>query len=286
GGSYNNNINQSSESSLCLARLPSGTCFIQRNTPKAIEGTGLEFEASVNKRFSLAGHHGLIFRSLLFGNVYHNHTQFNENTLTSKFGYSYQNAKNQIFVSPLFEHKGLANETLYNAWGASAEWLNILSPQRALKIETNIKQQEYQKRGLRFQNGIEVSAFITFWNQFNNGWFVFAGADYLQKNSRNKVFSMNQPGVRFGVSKPLFDGIDATLFTSFRERRFAEYNAILRKKRLDYEQNYTLVVNAERFAVMGISPSLTVRYSHINSKVDWLFTHDKTTVSLKFNRKF
>lgn len=62
--------------------------------------------------------------------------------------------------------------------------------------------------------------------------------------------------------------------------------AILDSRRNEDEQGYTFILRAPRLAVYDIVPSLTVKYSKVQSNIDWLYSYDKNSISLKLERQF
>ncbi|MNJ42490.1 RNA polymerase sigma factor [compost metagenome] len=52
------------------------------------------------------------------------------------------------------------------------------------------------------------------------------------------------------------------------------------------EQNYTFILRAPRLAVQDIVPSLTVKYNKVESNIDWLYSYDKNSISLKLEKQF
>ncbi|WP_427925957.1 surface lipoprotein assembly modifier, partial [Stenotrophomonas maltophilia] len=46
------------------------------------------------------------------------------------------------------------------------------------------------------------------------------------------------------------------------------------------------VVRSEHLAVAGLVPSLSLRYARIDSNVGWLYSHDRSLLSLKWERAF
>lgn len=110
----------------------------------------------------------MALRALAFGQSYNDHATFNESTININAGYSYFDLKNQIGVSPLFEHKRYGNDGLYNAWGARAEWMHFISADKAFKLEAESKDLNYQK--YKTLDGVESSAFATFWKIFPDQW--------------------------------------------------------------------------------------------------------------------
>ena len=61
---------------------------------------------------------------------------------------------------------------------------------------------------------------------------------------------------------------------------------MLEARRQDDEQNLIAIVRSERLAVAGLVPSLSLRHARIDSNVGWLYSHDRSLLSLKWERAF
>lgn len=292
GYTYVSNLNSSSEQSktwTLYGKDSKGNIIpieqVTRGTPKAESATGLDYEASLIKRYAIKGHHGVALRALAFGQSYNDHAAFNESTININAGYSYFDLKNQIGVSPLFEHKRYGNDGLYNAWGARAEWMHFISADKAFKLEAESKDLNYQK--YKTLDGVESSAFATFWKILPNQWTVFSGLDVVDHSTQEKYMAAyQQQGVRLGLSKSWSTGFNTTLLSSYRWRLFDKYAETFLARRHDFEQNYTFVVQMPRFEFYGMTPNLTYRYNHNKSNVDWLYSYDKHNISLKLEHRF
>lgn len=292
GPSYATNLNSSSEQSKTWTLYGiDDKCKatpiqeITRGSPKAASATGVDYEASLIKRFSLSGNHGISLRGLAFGQSYADHALYNESTLNINAGYSFFDLKNQITIAPLFEHKRYANDGLYNAWGARTEWMRFLAPDKAFKLEAEIKDLGYQK--YKNLDGKESSAMFTFWKILPQQWTLFSGLDVLDHDTQEKYMAAyQQQGIRLGLSKSWKAGLNTTLLTSYRWRQFDRYVETFAARRHDFEQNYTLVVQMPRFKFYGMTPNLTYRYNHNDSNVDWLYSYDKHNISLKLEHRF
>lgn len=292
GPTYANNLNSSSEQSRTwtLYALDQEKNIIPvqkitRGSPDAESAFGLDFDASLIKRFSIQGNHGLSIRSLAFGQSYDDKTQYNESTINIAAGYSYFDQHNQITFSPLFEHKNYGNNSLYNAYGVRAEWMKFISNDKAFKLEAETKDLNYKK--YKHLNGLETSAIFTFWKVLPKQWTFFGGIDALDHNTKEKFLaSYQQQGLRLGLSKVWNTGFNTTLFGSYRWRQFDEHVATFNTRRHDFEQNYTFVIQMPRFKFYGMTPSLTYRYNHNKSNVDWLYSYDKQNLSLKLEHRF
>lgn len=291
GPSYATNLNSSSEQSKTWTLYGMDQdgniipAHMTRGSPKAISAKGVDYEASLMKRFSLYGNHGISLRGLAYGQSYDDYADYNEFTLNINAGYSFFDLKNQISIAPLFEHKRYANDGLYNAWGARAEWMRFIAADKAFKLEAEIKDLDYQK--YKTLDGKESSAMFTFWKILPKQWTLFSGLDVLDHDTQEKYMAAyQQQGVRLGLSKSWNVGLNTTLFTSYRWRQFDRYAESLEARRHDFEQNYTFVVQMPRFKFYGVTPNLTYRYNQNNSNVDWLYSYDKHNVSLKLEHRF
>ncbi|TDH84670.1 DUF560 domain-containing protein, partial [Acinetobacter baumannii] len=71
---------------------------VTRGTAKAESATGLDYEASLIKRYAIKGHHGVALRALAFGQSYNDHAAFNETTINLNTGYRYFDLNKQSGV--------------------------------------------------------------------------------------------------------------------------------------------------------------------------------------------
>ena len=286
------NINSSSEKSsswIRYAQDAEGNQIpveqVTRQTDKAIIADGLDYEATFNKRWSLDGQHGVLFKGFAYGRSYDEHANYNEMTFNLNAGYSYQTPQNQILLAPVFEHRRYQNQSLSNAWGARAEWLHIINPSAALKLEAEAK--EITNRQYANQSGDEYAAFATLWKTLPQQWTLFAGVDAVDHRSEEQYFTAyQQMGIRFGISKKFDSGLHTTLFSAVRWRDYAKYNAVLEDQRRDFEQNYTLLISAPQWQFYGITPNMMYQYHHNKSNVDWLYSYQKSNLSLKLDYRF
>lgn len=286
GPSYNDNMNQSSESYTCLLRHSSGLCLVERSTPRAETAVGFDFDGTLNKRISLSGHHGLVFNNLAYGSNYKDHSQYNEQTLITSLGYSYQNAGNEVSVLPQFKYHAYGNDTLYVSAGLKLGWFHHLNAQTAFRFEAQTEQLDYRPRAFDYLSGRQSAVYATLWHKLPNRWLLFGGLDYTHRDNDQKVHAYQLYGTRIGVSKQWDWGLDSAVFASFRKRRFADYSALLDARREDDEQSYTLTLGLPGLTLAGFSPVFTLRHHRVDSNVDWVYSHEKNQYSLKLEKRF
>lgn len=258
---------------------------VKRGTPDAISAQGLDYEATLTKRWSLSGQHGIALRGLFYGQVYPDQTDYNELTFNLNAGYSFYNERNQVLVAPVFEHKYYAHDSLYSAYGLRSEWMRFISNDKAVKLEAEMKDMNYSQ--YKGQNGMEYSVYSTFWKILPKNWTLFGGLDFVDHNTQEQYFTAyQQQGIRLGLAKNFTAGFNTHLFSSFRWRQFDKFTPVLEARRHDFEQNYTLIISAPRWAFYGLTPNLTYQYNQNNSNVEWLYSYDKHNISLKLEHRF
>ncbi|WP_282177987.1 surface lipoprotein assembly modifier [Vibrio nereis] len=286
GPTFNDNLNHSSGDSQCLLYLSDGQCFIMRSAPKVKSAYGVDYDVSLNRHFSLSGQHGLQFRSFAYGTQYQDHQEHNEQTLNVALGYSYQAARHQLSVMPLFEFRTLSNRALYASAGLKANWLSNLTSNSAVKLELKGEYLDYRNKMLSYQSDWQWSVFGTYWHQLPEDWLVFGGLDWTLKQNPQSVHEYNIWGARIGVNKrlPSF-GTELTLFASQRHRLYGDYNAMLGEQREDREQSYTLMVTLPEIA-LGIRPLIEVKANYTDSNVAWAYSYRQNQYGIKLEKRF
>ncbi|CAM2871890.1 Protein of unknown function [Pseudomonas gessardii] len=287
GPTWGYNLNQSPESEVTYRYVtPDETIYVKRSLPKAVSAHGADYEATLNKRVAISGHHGVFMRSLLYGQAYEKQSKYNEGTLINNAGYSYHDAKNQYALGPSFEFNTIGDNAMYSAWGLRGEWTHTLSATRMFKLEGEYKDMAYKHEINSNLDGGISSVYATLWQALPQRWTLFGGVDLSDRNTQDRTAAYLQKGVRLGVAKDFEVGVSAVLFASYRKRQYDAYSAIVDDRRNEKEQGYTFILRAPRLAVLDAVPSLTVKYNKVVSNVDWLYSYDKNSISLKLEKQF
>ena len=287
GPTWSNNLNRSSASRTTYRIASSeGVYVIERRMPKAVSGEGIDYEATLNKRAALFGHHGVYLRALAYGQAYKQQGKYNEDTLTIHAGYSYKDARNQYSLGPLFEYNRLGSEPMSTAWGLRGEWIHNLDPRRLLKLEAEYKDLAYRGLYANAYDGGVTSIYATIWQAMPNQWLLFGGGDFAGRSAHNDVEAYSQKGLRAGVVKELGSGFSMMLFASWRTRQYSGFNATLGARRHEQESGYTFIARAPQLAVNDLVPSFVVKYSEVRSNTRWLYAHERSSVSIKLEKVF
>ncbi|HDS1101748.1 MULTISPECIES: surface lipoprotein assembly modifier [Stenotrophomonas] len=285
GPAWSDNINRSSASRTCLFGV-GDNCIIERTLPKAQHAVGLDYDASLERRWALAGHHGLYVRGLAFGQAWRGHSAYNELNTSVQAGYSWRSARHTVLLAPSYDYQALGNHALQGGSGMHGEWQYALDARSLLKLEADWKRQRYRQPGLADNYDGELAAlYATWFRALNPRWTVFAGVDLTDSHAADDANGYRQRGVRLGAARQ-WSGTTATVFVSLRQRDYDAWSSLLEARRQDDEQNLIAIVRSERLGVAGLVPSLSLRYARIDSNVGWLYSHDRSLFSLKWERAF
>ena len=285
GPAWSDNINRSSASRTCLFGDGS-SCFIERKLPEAQQALGVDYDGNLERRWALQGHHGLYVRGLAFGQLWRGHSDYNELNASVQAGYSWRTARHTLLLAPSYDYQGLGNRALQGGAGAHAEWQYALDARSLLKLDGDWKRQRYRQPGLANNyDGAQAAVYATWFRALDPRWTVFAGVDLSDSRAADPANGYRQRGLRLGLARQ-WPGTSATVFVSLRQRGYDAWSPLLEARREDREQNLIAVVRSERLTVAGLVPSLSLRYARIDSNVGWLYSHDRSLLSLKWERPF
>lgn len=281
-----NNVNESSEHSDCLLALPSGFCVIERNAPEVVDAKGFNYEATLGKRFEIADHHSLIVRGLLYGRSYPHYRDYNESTLSISGGYSYQDVNDTLIFAPLAEYSRYGNKSLYHSIGIRGEWGKKITAKLNHNLQIEYKDRRYYDKRYRQNDGELTNLYSTLSYNLALGTIVFGGFDWERAKTDSPLNSSKQYGFRLGIYKQFDNGLGVSLSSTWRERQFDAYNPLLEKRRNDKKQIYSLTFKYNHHGFNGFTPALSIEHTLNNSNVEWLYSHKKTSVSLKIEKRF
>ncbi|WP_253341179.1 surface lipoprotein assembly modifier [Sphingobium sp. OAS761] len=286
GPTYSTNLNQSSASYTCLLEADDGTCLFDRKVPDPIAAAGVNFEATLGRDIPLGGHHGIRARGLLYGDIYPDQHDYSQATAIGRVGYRYQSARNTIALSPSFEIGSLGSSILYDAPGINAEWTHILSPSATLRFEGAYRDFRYRLATYDRQDGPLTDISLTAWYAVAPGWTLFGGPDFSVKDTDDPVDSYDQGGVRLGLNKSFGTDASLLLIGSYRYRRYRAYSELFAAQRQDDQFNATAIARFPALKFAGLVPEIVVQHTHIESNIDWLYSYDRTSASLRLSHAF
>ncbi|CDL84013.1 porin family protein [Xenorhabdus szentirmaii] len=282
---YDDNLNMTpNQEAQCLLILE-GHCLMQRKLPKIIKEWGSTYTATLSRRYSFAGHHGVFGRALIYGENYPHYHDANENIFLLVNGYNYKNRTHDLSFGPLFEYKQSAGKTEYYALGAKLEWQWAMTAQTGLNVEISNKRLNYQQND-SVKNGSLSSSYFSLSHFINDKVILFGGGQWSYQDSQRPSSRYQQWGITAGIAGQIYSGINGSLVATLRQLRFAAYNAVLEARRQDNEQIYTASIKFPKAKIVGMTPSLIFRHRHNRSNVDWLYSYDKNQVQIQLEKYF
>ena len=283
GPEYSDNLNQSSASYTCLLPGADGSCLIDREVPDPIKAAGINFEGTISRRMPLAGHGGILSKTVVFGDVFPGNGRYSQTSLSTQIGYDHQSAKAGYTLSPTFDLGSYGPHLLYTAWGVRAEGIINLSQVAALRLELDHKTFDYKQPGYKDYSGGQTEAYLTGWYALPHSWTLFGGPDLVDKVTDDPTNSFRQYGFRAGLNKPFGKGLNLLLFGSYHWRDYGAYSELLGAKRDDAQQDYVSVIKVPAMRFAGFIPSILVQHNRVKSNVDWLYSYRRTSVSLRID---
>ncbi|NYT35319.1 surface lipoprotein assembly modifier [Allopusillimonas soli] len=285
GVRWADNINRSSASRACLLQGEAGICLVERTLPSRIGAGGADLEASVRRRFPLGGQHGINLRMHAYGIGYFGHGQYDETTLVAQLGYGHHAGSRQLSVAPRYTHNTVGGKAFYETWGLHAAWRYLHGVNSLIRLEGETKHSSYRPRiYARYLDGFTHAIYASYIRDIGAGRTLFGGVDVERSLAKEDTQGYFQHGARLGASVH-WHGFTGTLQASYRHRRYGAYNALLEARRRDIEQAYAFELTADRWRIMGFTPSLTLRHSKIGSNVSWLYAHDRREVGVSMAYK-
>ncbi|MBD2816307.1 DUF560 domain-containing protein [Xenorhabdus sp. Flor] len=282
---YNDNINMSPNMKPDCLLILKGECKIEREIPKAIKEWGSAYHVTLSRRYQLVGHHGILGRGMIDGEVYPHYHNGNENTFLLVSGYNFKSRDHDLSLAPLFEYKQQAGITEYHAVAAKIEWQWAVSDQTFLSAEFEHKRLSYQPL-YHWKNGELSSSYFNLSHAIGNDFILFGGTGWSYRNNQQPAARYQQWGVTAGIAGPLYSGIDGSLFATLKTQRFGAYSALLGAKRQDNEQIYTASVKFPASRILGMTPSVTFRHLHNRSNVSWQYSYDKNEIQIQLEKYF
>ncbi len=153
-----------------------------------------DYDASLERRWVLSGHHGLYVRGLAFGQTWRGHSAYNELNANVQVGYSWRSARQTVLLAPAMTTRAWVTRRCRAAVACTRNGARSL-----LKLEADWKRQRYRQQGLASNyDGELASAYATWFRALNPRWTVFAGLDVTGSSAADPANGYRQHGLRLG----------------------------------------------------------------------------------------
>ena len=282
---HEDNVNNASTVVDSCALSLWGMCFANEPGEKQA-GTGVYAEATLNKLWSLPGRHGVLLRSINYGNHYWDASNYDSLVSTTYLGYQYASARQQIQVLPLFEFDREGGRKLYHAFGLRASFTQQLG-QRA-QVEASY---EYKARHFAdaFADNLEgdfrsLGLFGTY--AFKPDLVGYANLLWRDSDARQPIFAYREKIARLGIYKSFGNQVTVNAAYGWRHKRADAANMVFGKLQRDNERSLYLNVSLPGYAWHGLVPTATYEYRDNRSTIPHAYNYEKNRLTLGFNKVF
>lgn len=295
GLGYNSNINKENGQEDTFFTCYFFGCFPSvRKMPDPVKSTAMVYDLTLNRRLQLSGNHNLLLRGLSYGNLYDKHKEaepkdiyYSDNTSIIYAGYNYQDAKNDLSITPLFENNYTNRRTSYQSWGGRVDWKHNLSDRLQVGVNAQHKSLSYKGDLRQYFEGVKENQIGLYGSYLIDAkTVVYGGLNYTRNLQSQQTAQSRSYMANLGIYRAFDAGFNINATALYRQTRHDAEDLFLGGLRKDRQQIYILNVGMPRFAFQGITPNLYVKHTFNNSNIDWAFKYKQTEVALKLEKRF
>lgn len=261
------------------------TCLA--NTPgERLPDTGVSLEASVNKGWPLAGHHGLLLRALAYGNHYSRHDDHDNLVAVVYAGYQYASARHQAQLLPLVEIDLEGGREIYRAVGLRAGYTRQLGDRAQVEASVEYKARRFAPALAENLEGDFRSVSLFGQYALPQGWLVFGQLMWRENEARQAVFAFREQIGRIGLHKAITDRATVSVAYARREKRAEAANAVFGKLQRDHEDSLYLNLALPGWRWQGLTPTLSYEYRNNRSTIAHAYNYEKNRLTLGVSAAF
>lgn len=279
------NVNSMSTVVDACALLFFGTCL--QNTPGEQKAdSGIYFEAILNKTWHFPGNHGILLRSINYGNQYRHEKDYSSATSTNYLGYQFSSARNQFQVLPLFEFNEEGGRKIYHAFGARLSYMRQFTPRTQVEASYEYKTRHFSPLfAANLQGDFQALTFFGS-HMLAPGWQAYGSLSWRESAAQQKIFHYREKAARVGIFRNFSNQATLNAAYGWRERQAASANAVFGRRQRDLEGSLYLNVTLPAHAWNGLVPTVTYEYRDNRSSIPHAYSYEKNRVTLGFNKTF
>lgn len=280
-----NNVNNASTVVDPCALVFYGACL--QNEPGEKRGaTGLYAEATLDKLWPLGGNHGLMLRSINYGNRYRHENGFGNLVSTTYLGYQYASARNQFQLLPLFEFDEEGGRKVYHAFGARLGYMRQLNERAQVEAAYEYKARRFSPI---FKDNLQgdFRSLSLFGNYaFAPGLTGYGSLTWRDSEAEQPIFHYREKAARIGIFKNFSGRVTVNAAYGWRVRQAQAANAVFGKRQRDHEGSIYLNVTLPGYAWHGLTPTATYEYRDNRSTIPHAYAYEKHRLTLGVNKVF
>ena len=276
------NVNNASKSPTIKA---GGLEFQKRPEALPQSAQGFDFSLGASKDFNISGSHYFAFAANADGKIYWDNHDYDDMGVRVSGGYRYKDARSVFTLAPFTRFRYVGGDSYSKTYGTSLQGSYWLTPNWQLSSYNELG---WEKSDINKDAPSERQLY----NSVNVLWapkteqFFMLGANIYDVDTGTRSTSYTRPGVSFVWNQDWsVGGMSSRLNLGYGHRNYKDVS-YLGVKRQDNELNAGVTLWKRDWHYWGITPKLSLRYNKVNSNIDDLYSYDKKSVFLQFDKTF
>lgn len=279
---HDDNVNNASKS----PTIRSGRLTFKKR-PEALPqtGRGFEFSFGADRDFNIAGSSYISFDADTSGKIYWNNHDYDDINFNISSGYKYKDARNIAGIAPFARWRVIGGKAYSHTTGFSLHGSRWVSPNWQI---SSYNEMGWEKSNVNKNTPTEKQLYTSLnalWAPKSSQYFM-VGANLYNDDTGIPASSYLRPGTTFVWNQDWsFGGISSRLNLGYGHRHYKgmSYFGVKRK---DNEFNTGVTLWKRDWHYWGITPKIAFRFNKVNSNIKDMYSYDKATVFLKFDKTF
>ena len=293
------NINQAPKQQRLGAYLSEAQCEAVRAQPGGadddcwrgwtfdapIDALGINYQAGVEKKWSLNGGWYAKASADGYGKYYPDYGRYNDTSMRISAGAGYADQRTDTGLMPFHERRIYGNDAYSYTNGARFYWNRWHTPRLQSLTALEIGRLKNMQRARSDIDSRLASGSLVFYTNARQYWLW--GLDFYQeRNGHAQSDNFNRYGGRAAWGQEWPKGISTRVQAGLAQRHYQTASFFSDgEKRRDTEWNTSLSLWHRALHFGGITPRLTVAYYRNNSN-DAFYEYDKLRTFIEFNKTF
>lgn len=247
------------------------------------KGKGFAYYINLEKSFNIADHQKFLFNNLLSGKYYWNNKKYNDIENRALVGYQYQNAKNRMSISPLFEKRWFDQKQYSHSYGLRFENDIKLANKWQSSFAFEYTKTNYKNKSNPHYKQLYSTTLVYL---ADSKKYFYIGSDVLLDNTINLQEKSRRYAIRMGWKQDWDYYVSTKIGIQFAKRFFKEKEYLFNKKRFDTEYDLTLNIWKRDFSIFGVVPKIQYKYHKTRSTIPDFYSFKKQQINLLFEKDF
>lgn len=261
-----------------------GFCLPNEPGKKAADN-GVYVEAALHKLWPLPGRHGILLRSIHYGNRYRHEDSYDNLVSTTYLGYQYASARSQFQLLPLFEYYEEGGRRIYHASGVRTSIGRQLGERAQVEASHEYKARHFTA-GLQQLQGDFQSVGLFGSYALRADLTLYGNLVWRRNDAALDMFAYRERIARLGFYKSFAGQLLLNAAYGHRQKRAEGIHPLFGRRQRDHENSLYLSVSLPGHSWQGLTPSVSYEYRDNRSNIAHAYNHEKSRLTLGFNKVF